>query len=337
MAVIQGSAAIAGGAVVGAAAAMLVDVRAALIGGSALAAAVNRAAAGRAAIQGAAQTAAHYQTIWTGSAAIQGSGHVAPQLPIQASAAIVGSASVRVGTNTIPAIRSLRQLNTAGDTAPYLDLITAEHNTKPNFMATVAKSIQPIVDAAAAMAQTPAFYDLDAAIGAQLDTVGQWVGTDRNLAEPITNVYFTWDSDSLGWDTGFWQGPFDPDNGIIALPDESFRTLIRAKIAANNWDGTIPGAYDAWDSLFGGALQLLIQDFQNMTMAMGILSNSGVVDPIVLALLTSGKLDIRPGGVSITDYFTGSIPGQAVFSWDVDPPTQSEAGWDIGNWSIQLK
>lgn len=336
MAIIQASAAIGAGAACNAAAGLQLQASAAILATARSSPAGGQLLAISAAIQGGVSFQAHYRTIWQGGAAIQARAVVSPQPPLQASANISAGATLRIGTNAIQAIQSFAQLNTPGDVTPYIDLITSEHADKPNFVATVTSSIRAIVDATAAMQQTPALYDLDNAVGAQEDVLGQWIGVNRNLEEPITNVYFAWDTDSLGWDGGYWQGPLDPDTGIIKLPDDAYRVLLRARIAANHWDGTIPGAYAAWDQLFGGALQLLIQDFGNMSMAMGILSNTGVIDPIVLALLTSGKLDIRPGAVAITDYFTGSTPGEAVFAWDVDPPTQSEAGWDTGDWSIQL-
>lgn len=336
MTIWQGSVTIGAGAAINAAASLALIAAANI---SVLAGATPSAGSipsARITVQVGAGLQAHFQTKWLGTVNIQSGAFLSPQLPLPASAAVMAGAALRVVTGTVPVIASVAQLNQPGDVTPYINLITSEHAGKPKFIATVTSSIRAIVDAAAAMQQTPGFYDLDAAVGAQEDVLGEWIGVDRNLAEPIDNVYFAWDTDGLGWDSGFWQGPLDPDSGIVRLPDDAYRVLLRARIAANNWDGTIPGAYAAWDDLFGGALQLLIQDFGNMTMAMGILSNTGLIDPITLALLTSGKLDIRPATVQITEYFTGSTPGQAVFAWDVDPPTQSEAGWDTGVWSIQL-
>jgi hypothetical protein len=223
------------------------------------------------------------------------------------------------------------------DVTTYTNLITSEHADAPKFNAVVATVCQPLADLNNLADSYSTLFDLDTAIGDQLDKVGDRVGVNRFLEVPVTDVYFSWDTDDLGWDQGYWQGPFDPDFGKVELPDDQFRLLLRAKIAANFWDGTIPGAYAAWDLLFQGTFQLLIQDYGDMSMDMGVIVQPGWVwDPITLALLLSGELDLRPAGVRINQYFQGSLPGQQVFAWDVDPPTDSEAGWDTGVWAIPL-
>lgn len=222
------------------------------------------------------------------------------------------------------------------DITPYLNLVTMEHAQAPKFMAMLSAILQPVADLNATIASLPAMFDLDTAVGDQLDGCGARIGKDRFLEIPITGVYFSWDTDNLGWDQGYWQGPFDPDYGITRLPDGPYRILLYATIAANYWDGTIPGAYEAWLTLFQGSFQLLIQDSDDMHMSVGVILGPGVsLDPVTKSLLITGALDLRPAGVMIDGYFEGSIPAAAIFSWDVNP-TGSESGWDDGNWAIPL-
>lgn len=58
------------------------------------------------------------------------------------------------------------------------------------------------------------------------------------------------DVNDLGFDQGAWKGPFDPDNGITTLDNEAYRTLLRAKIGANHWDGTLESSKAILDLVF---------------------------------------------------------------------------------------
>lgn len=171
-------------------------------------------------------------------------------------------------------------------------------------------------------------FDLDTGIGLQLDHVGQWVGRSRDLETPLTDVYFSWDMDGVGWGEGTWKGPYDPDTGLVALPDDAYRTLLRAKVAANAWDGTIPGAYEVWETVFGEAGSIVvIQDNQDMSIVIGLAGAKA--DSVTMALLTGGYIPLKPGGVRIDAY---AVPpgGGALFAWGCDSPALG--GWGSGSW-----
>ena len=171
-------------------------------------------------------------------------------------------------------------------------------------------------------------FDVDLAVGEQLDIIGEWVGISRNVSIPITGVYFTWDgAPSLGWDYGVWPDPLNPAQ-ITVLPDDSYRTLIRAKIAANKWDGTTDGAYLVWESVFP-QLNILIQDHQDMSYALILVG--GIVDSLTLALLTQGYIPLKPEGVRVSDYYVPVNTGP-VFGWDIDNTYMT--GWDDGSWAM---
>ncbi|MCV5580141.1 DUF2612 domain-containing protein, partial [Escherichia coli] len=84
------------------------------------------------------------------------------------------------------------------------------------------------------------------------------------IVEPISGVYFSWDTDGLGYDQGIWQGPYDPDSGYTTLSDETYRIILKAKIAINNWDGrndSLPPILDA--ATAGSGLKMQIVDNQD--------------------------------------------------------------------------
>jgi hypothetical protein len=256
----------------------------------------------------------------------------------------------------------------------YTDLITSEHQNQPDYVQTVALSLQPYVDGQNVLASLPGLFDVDAAVGQQLDFVGQWVGITRYIQEPLA-VYFSWDVANLGWDAGVWDTTYEGSSVTVALDDFHYRILIKAKIVANQWDGTVSGAYNSWNTLFAPeGYQILIQcgesqvvpffawdealqgwdqapwfDNQmdlfsngNMTITLCLLIPTGAtLDPLTIALFTGGYLGLKGAGVFVEDYVVQSIPGGPLFAWDVGPesgpatfPPTTLAGWDIGNWGI---
>ena len=108
----------------------------------------------------------------------------------------------------------------------YEDLIVPEHQGQPNFTATVDLSCQPYVDEQNLLANYDLLFDLDVAVGAQLDAVGVRIGRSRQVTTPLTGVYFAWDTAGLGWDQGYWQGEFDPSTGVTSLDDATYRLLL---------------------------------------------------------------------------------------------------------------
>lgn len=215
-----------------------------------------------------------------------------------------------------------------GDVQPYLDLFTSEYNQQPNLIAAASVILQPLADVQAVMALMPLSYDLDVAVGAQLDAVGVWIGATRYLTTPLTGVYFSLDTVGQGFDQGTWFGPFDPTEGVLTLPDDGYRTLLRATIAANHWDGTIPDAYAVWDKVFPDGPAVFIIDNQDMTMYYGLADYSG--SAVTKALFMDGYLDLRPDGVLIKGYIIPSGP-LPFFALDLD--TALFGGFDVGSWA----
>lgn len=109
---------------------------------------------------------------------------------------------------------------------------------KAKFLATVTFEVQPFVDQGSVAAGMPALFDLDFAVGEQLDMVGMWIGQSRFVTTPVPNIYFALDRAKVGLDQGYLQGPFDSPQGLSTLPDDLYRRLLYAKVVANRWDGT---------------------------------------------------------------------------------------------------
>lgn len=184
-------------------------------------------------------------------------------------------------------------------TAGYLDLITDEHKERPKFVATVTATVAPFAKLQEVMRKFIRDFDVDEAIGVQLDIVALWVGVTRRIGIPLTGYYFSWDDVvSDGWENGVWKGIGDPDSGFVNLPDDLFRSLIKAKIQANHWRGDIAGAYDIINEALSVDGVVKIVDNQNMTMTVRV--TSGALPSVEQAIVTAGYLPIKPAGVQAT-------------------------------------
>lgn len=192
----------------------------------------------------------------------------------------------------------------------YTDLVTSEHNQQPNYMATLEALIQPLVDTQEVTEHLRIDFDLDFAVGVQLDAIGVRVNRDRFVPQPL-NVYFSVGVEGLGVGEGYLKGPFDPVSGLVMLPDEPYRTVLRAVIQANFWDGTIPGAYAAYNTLLPPAYGVLIQDWDNLSMGIALIGFKP--DAITKALFTSGALDLKPAGVTLKRMLPTIYPASTIF------------------------
>lgn len=209
----------------------------------------------------------------------------------------------------------------------YTTLITSEYRDQPYFVQAVALLCSAFVDiqtltvstadvdsdidmpvddsdGVGGIASAPALYDLDAAVGMQLDTVGLWIGFGR-----MQNV---------------------PSLGTISLSDDDYRSLLRAKVFANHWDGSMEQLQSLLQQIFPSApFTLLAVDNQDMTMDIFIIG--GTPSATQLALLEGGLIVPRPEGVLINGYTAAT---GALFGLDYD--TSFISGPDVGAFSATL-
>lgn len=121
----------------------------------------------------------------------------------------------------------------------YLNLVTSEHRDKKKFMATVEALLRHSDDIFEAGIYVDDEFDLDEAVGAQEDVLGEIVGTERTL-------------------------PYVPHTSATQVMDnESYRIMLKSKIAKNAWKGGIEDLEEIWNILFD--TRIPIQDNQDMT------------------------------------------------------------------------
>lgn len=175
----------------------------------------------------------------------------------------------------------------------FTGLITSEHQEKEKFVQTVSLSCQGFADQIALCGIAASLYDLDRAVGVQLDAVGLWVGVTRLVAIDA-NVYFSWDTDRVGWDQGIWWQVGDAESTVTQLSDADFRNLIRLKILCNNSDGTLPTATKILEQADpnGNATVRAVEG--DMTVTFSI---SGEISYTAINIISGGYIPIKAAGV----------------------------------------
>ncbi|WP_206922989.1 DUF2612 domain-containing protein [Alicyclobacillus suci] len=152
----------------------------------------------------------------------------------------------------------------------YLNLITSEHQNKPKFNAWLSAALNKVDDGITAANSIPTAFDIDTAVGVQLDILGQAIGQLRDIGVPLTSA-------------------------SSILDDDHYRLVLKAKIARNQWDGTIGQIYDIWNGAFpNSALQII--DNQDMSMQ-AVVTN--LTDNLSTELVTAGLIIPKPMGVTL--------------------------------------
>lgn len=178
----------------------------------------------------------------------------------------------------------------------YLALVPSANKVQPNFMAVLSATLQPMVDAINVVESIPMLLDVENATGAALDIVGEWVNMSRTLRTPILGVYFAFDTPGLGFDEGVWFSSGDPLSGVTVLDDETYRTMIKLKIVANHWDGSMGMANQALVDGFGSQGDppvVWVEDNFDMTLSYKTTSPVSLIQ----ALVAGGYMPFRTAGV----------------------------------------
>ena len=182
----------------------------------------------------------------------------------------------------------------------FTGLVTTEHQDKPKYIQTVSLSTQGYADQIALCSQAYDLYDLDDAVGAQLDAVGLWIGFSRFVALNV-DIYFSWDRAGVGWDQGIWWEVGDPEQVVTQLSDAQYRKLLRLKIACNHFDGTLPSAIKIIGMAVADDNCTVTATEGNMSVVFTI---KGIISSIMRAAIEGGYLPLKPAGINVTYQFS---------------------------------
>ena len=146
----------------------------------------------------------------------------------------------------------------------------------------------------------PAF-DLDTAVGAQLDAIGLWVGQSRIIPQVLLLGYFGFADNVAALPFGELSNPSvggrfyelgEDYTGTTILNDNDYRLVLRARIVRNQYRGTLAELEQAMQYIFGVGASVI--DNGDLTLSLV------VHEPITQteqALLNALDLLPRPAGV----------------------------------------
>lgn len=214
----------------------------------------------------------------------------------------------------------------------YTELITNYHITNDKYPQHIDLITRPFTDVLTSVADLIRKFDVDSANGEQLDIIGLWVGRERSVTTPISNVYFSWDTDGLGWDQGNWQGPYDPDAGFTSLSNDVYRLVIKAQIAINQWDGTVAHLEELLEQIFSGTgIEMQIIDNMDMSISVNAIALNGISNTSaeLIEVIKSGALTVKAAGVRVKSLDVIE-PAHPLFGFDTTSTAIS--GYDTGYW-----
>lgn len=182
----------------------------------------------------------------------------------------------------------------------YTEKIAGAMTHKPNFEWFVFQITESFRENKELLESLYHSFDLDSAVGSQLDAVGVRVGTSRTIIPPIEGVeFFSLDVRHAGLDEANWYRPYVDNNTLIkTLDDDNFRFLIRCKVRTNSQNGSREGLEE---------LINMIKDYydvdmsvvDNQDMSVKFIVNEENVPIVIKHLLTGGYLNIKPAGVRV--------------------------------------
>lgn len=194
--------------------------------------------------------------------------------------------------------------------------IYAQYADKPKAVAwynITPNMAQPLFDTFDAVRMS---YDIDTAVGAQLDVIGRIVVIDRGFESFVVfdpDTYFGGSGDACQF--GGIDSQFESVGDVLSqeVSDAMFRVLIRAKIAKNNSDATLDGIADAL-SYITASSPIQVVDNEDMTFSVSFGSELTDIERFVF-----NTFDVvpRPQGVRFLGYVEETAITQfgGAFGW----------------------
>jgi len=220
----------------------------------------------------------------------------------------------------------------------YIQLLIKQYWDKPKARADILARLHHLSETAAVIWGLPASFDVDYAAGPQLDILGRIVGLVRRYRTQRLRQFFGFSNNprSLGFGHRFdsmWDGgPLMRRGGDNYewqnMPDDEFRRMVKAKIAANNTKSTMVdpiGRLSLQDVVLAATDGMgYVIDNQDMIMTL-IISPQFPAD--VLLFLLQKDLLARP--LVLWWRIIQAEPGQ-FFGFSANPNAK---GFGVGTWA----
>jgi len=212
----------------------------------------------------------------------------------------------------------------------YADLLIIQYNQKPKAKATIKAFVEEILSTGILFDIRDAF-NLDTAIGVQLDTLGKYANIDRFYTGQTLDGYFTlikYDevasppADAIGFTdytdfetkVGDWLIYPDILSDNLSLNDDDFRFLIKLRIIQNHSDHSHKSIDDSIFAFFGNEIRA--DSVGNMEMFYFVPRNQAAIISVAL----QKKILPKPMGVDLKYAIEGDEDFFGFATYDTIPP-----------------
>lgn len=216
----------------------------------------------------------------------------------------------------------------------YKDLLLYQYINQPNARATIGLLCSQALVDLLPIEMNKAF-NIDTAVGPQLDILGEYIGFNRNINTPITRDYFTLDDYITPVTTPYGLTSYlDPTlnanvsmyeyisnvYSLITLTDSEYRILLKLKILLNISQNCLDGVNDLLSEVFSG--DVIVLDQLDMSISYFV----KVEISRILAIAAAQNLLPKPMGVLISGVFAVDIFDEIWGLTDYDSTSWSTIG-----------
>lgn len=197
----------------------------------------------------------------------------------------------------------------------YINLLILQYKTKPKASAQISALIESLMIYDLAIKVRDG-YDIDTAIGVQLDIIGKYLGTDRIVTGSVfTRDYFGFANYGevvpFAFESYIKYSDVVPDiqyrryiesnQSLFALNDDEYRQILKLKLIQNYSNASNMEIDDFIDTFFGDSA--IFTDRENMTISYIF---QDTVERLVTIAVSEGLLP-KPAGVGLSVSFVADI------------------------------
>lgn len=183
------------------------------------------------------------------------------------------------------------------------DRIYAQYRTKPKAVAWYAITRKLAAELGSAIDAVRVMYNIDTAVGEQLNIIGRIVVVDRTFTGNVAlnpGLFAEPDGAEFGDEEAVFAALYVDQDGQMS--DDLYRLVIKSKIIKNNSDATIESILYGMNFLLPHAEVLRVTDGEDMSFSVEFY---GQITNLERWALLNAKLVPKPQGVNFNGFLEG--------------------------------
>lgn len=183
------------------------------------------------------------------------------------------------------------------------DRIYAQYRTKPNAVAWYEITRKLAAELGSAIDAVRVMYNIDTAVGEQLNIIGRIVVVDRSFVGQVAldpGLFALTDGDEFGDTEAVFAALYVDQDGQMS--DELYRLVIKSKIIKNDSDASIESILYGMNFLLPNADVLRVTDGEDMSFSVEFYGN---ITNLERWALLNASLVPKPQGVRFNGFLEG--------------------------------